>query len=140
MGGVRLARADTNDGVAARLLLIRSPLTGRGAWNLVAAELARAGYEPEVPDLTGVVGGGPPYCVRLARRIGAEHPRRAGDPDRSQPRRTAAGHGRSDGRPGRRGLHLRRCPLAHAGAGLDGDGGARPCHSRSGHRCGRSFR
>lgn len=35
----------------------------------MAAELGRAGYEPEVLDLTGAVGAGPPYCERLAGRI-----------------------------------------------------------------------
>jgi pimeloyl-ACP methyl ester carboxylesterase len=51
------------------LVLVHSPLTGSGVWNLVAAELGRAGYEPDVPDLTPTVEAGPPYCARLARTI-----------------------------------------------------------------------
>jgi pimeloyl-ACP methyl ester carboxylesterase len=51
------------------LLLIHSPLTGCRVWDLVAAELRRAGYEPEVQDLTGAAGAGPPYCERLIRMI-----------------------------------------------------------------------
>jgi hypothetical protein len=46
-----------------------SPLVGCATWDLVAAELARAGYEREVPDLTGTVSAGPPYCVRQAQVI-----------------------------------------------------------------------
>lgn len=52
-----------------RLLLVHSPLVGCATWDLVSGELARAGYEPQVPDLTGTVSAGPPYCVRQARQI-----------------------------------------------------------------------
>ena len=55
--------------MAARLVLVHSPLVGCGTWDLVAAELARAGCELDVPDLTGTVTAGPPYSVRQARII-----------------------------------------------------------------------
>lgn len=55
--------------MAGRLLLVHSPLVGRATWDLVAAELARVGYELDLPDLTGTVSAGPPYCVRQARVI-----------------------------------------------------------------------
>ena len=41
----------------------------RRVWDLVAAELGRADYEPAIVDLTGTVEGGPPYCLSLARAI-----------------------------------------------------------------------
>jgi hypothetical protein len=53
----------------ARLLLVHSPLVGPGTWDLVAAELAGRGWQVDVPDLTGTVTGGPPYCVRQAEVI-----------------------------------------------------------------------
>ena len=52
--------------MGARLLLVHSPLVGRGTWDLVAAELAGRGYQVAVPDLTGTVAAGPPYCPRQA--------------------------------------------------------------------------
>jgi hypothetical protein len=55
--------------MAARLLLVHSPLTGSATWALVAADLAGRGYEVGVPDLTGAVMDGPPYCVRQAEVI-----------------------------------------------------------------------
>jgi pimeloyl-ACP methyl ester carboxylesterase len=55
--------------MADRLLLVHSPLVGCATWDLVAAELARAGYELDVPDLTGTVSAGPPYFLPQARVI-----------------------------------------------------------------------
>jgi Alpha/beta hydrolase family len=55
--------------MAAGLLLVHSPLVGCGTWDLVAADLAATGYEVSVPDLTGTVAAGPPYCVRQAEVI-----------------------------------------------------------------------
>jgi hypothetical protein len=55
--------------MAARLLLVHSPLVGCATWDLVAADLAGGGYEVGVPDLTGTVAAGPPYCVRQAQVI-----------------------------------------------------------------------
>ena len=52
-----------------RLLLVHSPLVGRASWEPVAAHLAGHGYEVDVPDLTGTVAAGPPYCVPQARLI-----------------------------------------------------------------------
>lgn len=56
-------------GVPARLLLVHSPLVGRGTWELVAADLAHDGYVVTVPDLAGPVAAGPPYHLRQARVI-----------------------------------------------------------------------
>ena len=55
--------------MAARVVLVHSPLVGCASWELVAAELAGCGYEVGVPDLTGTVAAGPPYCVRQAEVI-----------------------------------------------------------------------
>ena len=55
--------------MAARLLLVHSPLVGCATWDLVAADLAGAAYEMGVPDLTGTVMAGPPYCLRQAQVI-----------------------------------------------------------------------
>jgi hypothetical protein len=55
--------------MAARLLLVHSPLVGCATWDLVADDLARWGYELGVPDLTGTVTEGPPYCLRQAQVI-----------------------------------------------------------------------
>src|SRR6266481_4621288 len=55
--------------MATRLLLVHSPLVGCATWDLVAADLARCGWEVGVPDLTGTVTAGPPYCVRQAEVI-----------------------------------------------------------------------
>jgi hypothetical protein len=52
--------------MADRLVLVHSPLVGRATWNLVAAGLAGRGYLVSVPDLTGTVAAGPPYCSRQA--------------------------------------------------------------------------
>jgi hypothetical protein len=55
--------------MAAQLLLVHSPLVGCATWDLVAADLAPGGYELSVPDLTGTVTAGPPYCLRQAQAI-----------------------------------------------------------------------
>ena len=55
--------------MTARLLLVHSPLVGCGTWDLVAADLAGRGYQVGVPDLTGTVTAGPPYCLRQAQVI-----------------------------------------------------------------------
>jgi hypothetical protein len=55
--------------MGARLLLVHSPLVGRATWDLVAADLAGRGYQVDVPDLTGTVAAGPPYCSRQAEVI-----------------------------------------------------------------------
>ncbi len=55
--------------MAARLLLVHSPLVGPQTWHLVAADLAGGGAEVGVPDLTGTIATGPPYCVRQAEVI-----------------------------------------------------------------------
>ncbi len=55
--------------MGARLLLVHSPLVGRATWDLVAADLAGRGYQVGVPDLTGTVAAGPPYCSRQAEVI-----------------------------------------------------------------------
>jgi hypothetical protein len=52
-----------------RLLLVHSPLIGPITWELVAADLAGRGYQVGVPDLTGTVAAGPPYCSRQAEVI-----------------------------------------------------------------------
>ncbi|HSZ40091.1 MAG TPA: alpha/beta fold hydrolase [Trebonia sp.] len=48
---------------------MHSPLVGRASWEAVASDLAGHGYEVSVPDLTGTVAAGPPYCSRLAEVI-----------------------------------------------------------------------
>src|SRR5260370_5883169 len=53
--------------MAARLLLVHSPLVGCATWDLVAAGLAGGGYELGIPDLTSTVMAGPPYCLRQAQ-------------------------------------------------------------------------
>jgi hypothetical protein len=55
--------------MAARLVLVHSPLVGCAAWDLVGADLAGRGYQVSAPDLTGTVSAGPPYCVRQAEVI-----------------------------------------------------------------------
>src|SRR5260370_28933660 len=60
--------------MAARLLLVHSPLVGCATWDLVAADLAGDGYELGVPDLTGTVMAGPPYCLRQAQVIARSAP------------------------------------------------------------------
>jgi hypothetical protein len=55
--------------MAARLLLVHSPLVGRATWDLVAADLTERGYQVSAPDLTGTVAAGPPYCPRQAKVI-----------------------------------------------------------------------
>ena len=52
--------------MATRLILVHSPLIGPASWDLVAVELARRGYEVSIPDLTGTVTAGPPYCSHQA--------------------------------------------------------------------------
>lgn len=51
------------------LVLVHSPLTGCAAWDLVGADLAGHGYEVGIPDLTGTVSAGAPYCARQAEVI-----------------------------------------------------------------------
>jgi hypothetical protein len=53
----------------ARLLLVHSPLVGRGTWAPVAADLAAGGSAVTVPDLAGALAAGPPYHTRLAQVI-----------------------------------------------------------------------
>lgn len=53
----------------ARLVLVHSPLVGPATWELVASALASHGYEAPVPDLTGTVAAGPPYCSRQVEVI-----------------------------------------------------------------------
>jgi alpha/beta hydrolase family protein len=55
--------------MAVRVLLVHSPLVGCESWDLVAADLAGWGYGVGVPDLTGTVAAGPPYCSRQAEVI-----------------------------------------------------------------------
>src|SRR5258708_21876437 len=55
--------------MAARLLLVHSPLVGSATWDLVAANLAGRGCEVGVPDLTATILAGPPYCLRRAEVI-----------------------------------------------------------------------
>ena len=55
--------------MAARVVLVHSPLVGSATWELVAADLAGRGREVGVPDLTGTVTAGPPYCSRQAEVI-----------------------------------------------------------------------
>ena len=55
--------------MVARLLLVHSPLVGSATWDLVAADLTARGYEVSVPDLTGTLTAGPPYCSRQAEVI-----------------------------------------------------------------------
>jgi Alpha/beta hydrolase family len=54
-----------------RLVLVHSPLVGPGTWELAAADLTGRGYDVSVPDLTGTVAAGPPYCSRQAEVIAA---------------------------------------------------------------------
>jgi len=63
-GAASVVNVDTNKGMGGRLLLVHSPLVGRATWDLVAAGLAGRGYPVSVPDLTGTVTEGPPYCSR----------------------------------------------------------------------------
>ena len=53
----------------ARLLLVHSPLVGRGTWEPVADDLAGEGYAVTIPDLVGTIAAGPPYHVRQAQVI-----------------------------------------------------------------------
>jgi hypothetical protein len=53
----------------AQLLLVHSPLVGAATWEPVAARLAAHGYQVGIPDLTGTVAAGPPYCSRQAEVI-----------------------------------------------------------------------
>lgn len=55
--------------MAARLLLVHSPVAGPATWDLVAADLAGRGWQVGVPDLTGTVAAGPPYCAGQAEVI-----------------------------------------------------------------------
>jgi hypothetical protein len=55
--------------MAVKLLLVHSPLVGCTTWDLIAADLSGRGYDVSVPDLTGTVTAGPPYCLRQAEVI-----------------------------------------------------------------------
>src|SRR5260370_20389685 len=55
--------------MVARLLLVHSPVVGRATGDLVAAGLAQGGDQVGVPDLTGTIAAGPPYCSRQAEVI-----------------------------------------------------------------------
>ncbi|HUZ37110.1 MAG TPA: alpha/beta hydrolase [Streptosporangiaceae bacterium] len=56
------------------LVLVHSPLVGPAAWEPVAAVLAGQGHEVTVPDLTGTLTAGPPYCSRQAGVIARSAP------------------------------------------------------------------
>src|SRR5205823_10531905 len=58
--------AGTDEGMAVKLVLVHSPLTGAACWDAVAVDLAGRGYEVSLPDLTGTLTGGPPYVPRQA--------------------------------------------------------------------------
>lgn len=47
-----------------RLVLVHSPLVGPSTWDLVVPLLTEHGYEVRVPDLTGTLKAGEPYCSR----------------------------------------------------------------------------
>lgn len=55
--------------MASRLILVHSPLVGPASWDPVAVDLAGRGYEVSIPDLTGTVMAGPPYCSPQAEVI-----------------------------------------------------------------------
>jgi hypothetical protein len=104
----------------ARLLLVHSPLVGRGTWEPAARDLAADGYAVTVPDLAGRVAAGPPYHPRQAQVIvdsAAGQPAILIGHSRAGPLLATAGMmlGESPG------LRLRRLPAAGAGALLDGD-------------------
>jgi Alpha/beta hydrolase family len=54
---------------------VHSPLVGPATWDGVVDVLTGLGYRCEVPDLTGTLADGPPYCTRqveiITRGIGA---------------------------------------------------------------------
>ncbi len=50
-------------------MLVHSPLVGPATWEPVAADLAGRGFDVSVPDLTGTIAAGPPYCSRQAEVI-----------------------------------------------------------------------
>lgn len=54
-----------------RLILVHSPLVGPGTWERVTPALAGHGCQVSVPDLTGTLAAGPPYCSRQAGAIAA---------------------------------------------------------------------
>jgi hypothetical protein len=55
--------------MAVKVVLVHSPLVGCASWEPVAADLAGRGYDVGVPDLTGTVAAGPPYCLPQAEVI-----------------------------------------------------------------------
>jgi hypothetical protein len=55
--------------MAVKVVLVHSPLVRCTTWELVAADLAGRGYDVGVPDLTGTVAAGPPYCLPQAEVI-----------------------------------------------------------------------
>jgi hypothetical protein len=55
--------------MAVKLLLVHSPLVGCTTWDLIAADLSGRGYDVSVPDLSGTVTAGPPYCLPQAEVI-----------------------------------------------------------------------
>jgi hypothetical protein len=50
--------------VPIRLVLVHSPLVGPATWDPVAPLLIEHGYEVRIPDLTGALKAGEPYCSR----------------------------------------------------------------------------
>jgi len=65
----RSVRKNPGPAMAARLLLVHSPLVGPASWDAVAVDLAGRGYEVGLPDLTGTLAAGPPYIPRQAETI-----------------------------------------------------------------------
>jgi pimeloyl-ACP methyl ester carboxylesterase len=57
--------------MVSRLILVHSPLVGPGTWEQITPALAGRGYQVSVPDLTGTLAAGPPYCSRQAGVIAA---------------------------------------------------------------------
>ncbi|HXW87042.1 MAG TPA: alpha/beta hydrolase, partial [Streptosporangiaceae bacterium] len=55
----------------ASFILVHSPLVGPASWKPAAASLAGRGHDVLIPDLTGTVAGGPPYCAPQAGVIAA---------------------------------------------------------------------
>jgi hypothetical protein len=52
-----------------RLLLVHSPLVGPASWDLIAPALAGPGRDVTIPDLSGTIAAGPPWCSRQAELI-----------------------------------------------------------------------
>src|SRR5216684_4836888 len=121
--------------MGARLLLVHSPLVAHATWDLVAADLAGRGYQVGVPDLTGTVAAGPPYCSRQAAVIAGSA---AGEPailiGHSGAGPLLAAAGALIGRV--RGYVFADAGLPAPGAVLDGHRAARPGRPAAGDgRC-----